>query len=78
MLEHFLIETEKHNKAIRILSQFTHELITGGAEFEICENPKIKIRYILSLVYAIELVNEDLCKLKKEYYKNFLKDFYKK
>lgn len=78
MLENFLIDIDKPNKAIRILSQFAQELILDSVEFEICENPKLKIRYILSLIYAIELVNEDLARLKREYYKDFLKTFYKR
>ena len=78
MLENFIIELEKPNKAIRILIQFIQELILDNHDYDICQNPKLKIRYILSLVYALELINEDMAKLKREYYKEFLIGFRKK
>jgi len=76
MIEDFIIELEKPNKAIKILTHFIQELIIDGFEYEECQNPKLKIRYVLSLVYALELINNDIAKLKREFYKNMLKNKY--
>lgn len=78
MIEDFIIELELPNKAIKILTHFIQELIIGGFEYEECQNPKLKIRYISSLIYAIKLVNDDIAKIKREYYKLMLKEKYNK
>ena len=75
MLENFIVELDKPTKAIRILTHFIEELIYDNCNFEECENPKLKMRYILSLVYTIKLVNDDLAKLKREYYKIVLNEY---
>ena len=67
MIEDFIIELEKPNKAIKILTHFIQELIIDGFEYEECQNPKLKIRYVLSLVYVIELINNDIAQLKREW-----------
>ena len=75
MLENFIIDIDKPNKAIRILTHFIEELMSDSCNFEECENLKLKMKYILSLVYAIKLVNDDLAKLKREYYKIVLNEY---
>ena len=76
MLEDFIIELDKPTKAIKILAYFIQELIYNNFDFDECENPRLKRQYIKSLIYTIELVNKDILKLKREYYKLMCKEKY--
>ena len=78
MLEDFITELDKPQKAVKILTHLIQELIYDDCNFEECNNPKLKIQYISSLIYATQLVNEDISKLKKEYYELMCKEKYDK
>lgn len=78
MIEDFIIELEIPNKAIKILTYFLQELLYDNFDIEECKNTKIKNRYVSSLIYTIKLVNNDIAKIKREYYKLMLKEKYNK
>ena len=78
MLEDFIIELDKPTKAIKILVHLIEELMYDSHNFEECKNPKLKIRYIMSLIYAVGVINKDILKLKREYYKYVLEEYKKK
>ena len=76
MLEDFIIELERPNKATRILLDFLRDFICNEYDFSNCSNQRIKTQYVLSLIYALNLINENIAKLKREYYKMMLKEKY--
>ncbi len=75
MLENFIVEIDKPIKAIKFLTHIIQELTSDSCNFEECENSKLKIEYILSLVYTIGLVNKDVARLKREYYRMVLEGY---
>ncbi|MBR3604456.1 MAG: hypothetical protein IKL52_00325 [Candidatus Gastranaerophilales bacterium] len=78
MLEDFIIELDKPTKAIKILVHLIQELMYEDCNFEECKNPKLKLRYLSSLIYAIGLVNCDISKIRREYYKSVLEGYKKR
>lgn len=76
MLEDFMAELAQPIRAIKLLTIFIQEQIFDECIFDINKNKQDKEYNTLALNYAIGLVNKDISKLKKKYYKKLCKTKY--
>jgi len=76
MIEDLLSELTKPIKAIKLLTIFLEEQIFDDSIFEINKNQHDKNENTLAINYAISLVNKDILKLKKKYYRKMVKEKY--
>ena len=76
MIEDLLSELTKPIKAIKLLTIFLEEQVFDDSIFEINKNQHDKNENTLAINYAISLVNKDILKLKKKYYRKMVKEKY--
>ena len=76
MIEDLLSELTKPIKAIKLLTIFLEEQVFDDSIFEINKNQRDKNENTQAINYAISLVNKDILKLKKKYYRKMVKEKY--
>lgn len=69
MLEDFLCKMLKPQKAIHLLLIFLSDYIQDDIVTQIDATPIEKLNNILSIIYAINLISDDILRLRNEYYK---------
>lgn len=77
MLEDLLVDLIKPTKAISLLSMFLEKIIEDETVCNINKNPYERKLNIMTVVYAINLINNDILKLRKRYDKKMCKIKYK-
>ena len=76
MFEDFLIFVKKSQNALNLLLIFLYEYINEDLS-AYCENSeKQKLNDLISILYVINLVSEDLLKKRNEYYKLMISTTY--
>ena len=78
MIEDFLTQLITPLKTIRLLTSFLREQILDESIFLVSKNQYDKNENTLAINYAINLVNDDILKLRKKYYKKMYKMKYGK
>ncbi len=78
MFEDFMAELAQPLRAIKLLTIFMQEQIFDESIFDINKNKQDKEYNTLAINYTIGLVNKDISKLKKRYYKKLCKMKYNK
>ena len=76
MIEDFMAELEQPIRAIKLLTIFMQEQVCDDCTFFINKDQRDKNENTLAINYAIELVNKDILKLKRKYYKKMYRERY--
>lgn len=76
MIEDFMSELEQPIRTIKLLTIFMQEQVYDDCTFFINKDQQDKNQNTLAINYAIELVNKDILKLKRKYYKKMCKERY--
>ena len=76
MIEDFITELDKPLKAMRLLLILTDEYVEDNLCIETCSNERERKENILAISHAIGLVRGDISRIRRKYYKSFLKEFY--
>lgn len=78
MVENLLVELIKPTKAIRLLNILLEELVEEEIMYDLNKNQYDKNENILAVNYAIGLVNKDILKIRRNYYRQMCKEKYRK
>ena len=78
MIEDLLVELITPIKSINLLTMFLEELINDETIYDINKNQTVKNQNTLALNYTIQLVNKDILKIRRKYYKKMSKEKYGK
>ncbi|MBQ7287223.1 MAG: hypothetical protein IJW73_05620 [Candidatus Gastranaerophilales bacterium] len=78
MIEDLLADLNKPIKAIHLLTIFLEEQLYDEVIYNINKNQRNKNENTLAINYAIQLINKDLLKIKRRYYKLMCKEKYEK
>ena len=76
MIEDFITELDKPLKAMRLLLILMDEYVEDNLCIETCSNERERKENILAISHAIGLVRGDISRIRRKYYKSFLKEFY--
>lgn len=76
MIEDLLTELIKPIRTIKLLTIFLEEQIYDNSVFDINKNQQDKNENTSAINYAISLVNKDILKIRKKYYKKMAKEKY--
>lgn len=73
MIEYFIAELDKPINAFKMILNFLNNYL----EEEASENNfRQNQRNVLALIYAIQLIGEDVLKIRKNYYKQMVEEKY--
>ena len=78
MIEDLLTELIKPIRTIKLLTIFLEEQIYDNSVFDINKNQQDKNENTSAINYAISLVNKDILKIRKKYYKKMAKEKYER
>ena len=78
MIECLLVDLIKPIKTLKLLTIFLEEQVTDECVYNINKNQYDKNENTLAINYAISLVNKDISKIRKRYYKLMRKEKYGK
>jgi hypothetical protein len=78
MIENLLVELIKPTKTIKLLNILLEELVEEEIIYDVNKNQYDKNENILAINYAIKLVNKDIVKIRRKYYKQMCKEKYGK
>ena len=76
MFEDFLIFVKKSQNALNLLLIFLYEYINEDLSTYCVNSEKQKLNDLISILYVINLVSEDLLKKRNEYYKLMISTTY--
>ncbi len=76
MFEDFLIFVKKSQNALNLLLIFLYEYINEDLSAYCVNSEKQKLNDLISILYVINLVSEDLLKKRNEYYKLMISTTY--
>lgn len=75
MLEEFLGELTSPIRALRILSRLHKNYLDGDIDLFFNESKREFKENEYSIIYAIQLISEDIMNLRKEYYEKISKEY---
>ena len=78
MIEDLLTELRKPIKATKLLALFLEEAMENETIYNVNKNQYDKNENILAINYAIKLINNDILRTRKKYYKLMSKQKYGK